>query len=355
MSTPPDCSHRSVGGPLWIAHVRLPSSDVSNRSMTDDSDVGPDRTCPPVLLVIFNRPAVVAQLIDELRRARPHRLFVAADGPRAGQPADEGACAAARAMIERIDWPCEITRRFRDHNLGLQRSMVDAIDWFFTYSDAGVILEDDCLVRPDFFPFAAEILDRYRHDDRVMAISALNMAPAHDFDPHSYFFASAGHIWGWATWRRAWEGYDADLSSWPDAREAYLDGATGLQRALARKFDAAVDGRKHTWARAWHHHVAVHRGLVVIPRVNLVRNVGFGPDATHTIATRHALDGLRPGQLPAPFVHPVEVGPNAAYDEHLRRFHTWAARRRLRESVRAIRRSMVQRSGSSKRRSPHRG
>jgi hypothetical protein len=305
-----------------------------------------------VLVVIFNRPDVVAQLIETLRPARPARLFVAADGPRTATPADVERCAAARSVLDRVDWPCQITRLFHDHNVGLQASMVGAIDWFFEHVDAGIILEDDCLVHPDFFAFAAEILERYSDHASVMAISALNMAPRERFGSHSYFFASAGHIWGWATWRRAWEGYDADLTEWASRRDTFLDGATPLQQALARKFDAATEGRKNTWARAWHHHVAVHAGLVVVPSVNLVRNVGLGRDATHTTSSRHSLGGLPVGRLPRPLEHPDELAPNAVYDDHLTSFHTWTRRRRIRERAKAIRRSIRRRSASSTGRSP---
>jgi hypothetical protein len=290
--------------------------------------------------VIFNRPDVVDQLVASLRPARPTQLFVAADGPRETHPADVERCAAARAALDQVDWPCEITHLFRDHNLGLQQSMVGAIDWFFSHVESGVVLEDDCLVHPDFLAFAADVLARYRDEPRVMGVSALNMASHERFGPHSYVFASAGHIWGWATWRRAWEGFDAELSTWPSERDEFLDGATPLQRALARKFDAAHDGSKNTWARAWHHHVAVRSGLVVIPAVNLVRNVGLGPDATHTTSTRHSLQGLPVEGLGFPLDHPTELVPSTEYDAHLARFHTWSLGRRIRERATALSRSV---------------
>jgi hypothetical protein len=293
--------------------------------------------------VIFNRPDVVAQLVASLRPARPAQLFVAADGPRRAHPTDAERCAAARATLDQVDWPCEIVRRFHDHNVGLDSSMVNAIDWFFTHVEAGIILEDDCLAHPDFFPFAADILERYCDEVRVMGVSALNMAPYERFGPHSYFFASAGHIWGWATWRRAWEGYDT-MTAWRHERAAFLDGATPLQQALARKFDAALAGRKNSWARAWHHHVAVHRGLIVVPSVNFMRNVGFGPDATHTTSTRHSLRELPVEGLPGPLDHSDDLAPNAAYDAHLTHFHTWPVRRRIRERAMALTRSVRRRS-----------
>jgi hypothetical protein len=316
-------------------------ADISANGWGDDRRFPPS---PPVLVVIFNRPDAVAQLVAVLRSARPAHLFVAADGPRSKHPADAERCRAARAVFDQIDWPCEVTRRYLDRNLGLQSAMVEAIDWFFAHVDAGVILEDDCLVHPDFFTFSADLLERYRDEERVMGITSLNMAPSGTSGAHSYFFASAGHIWGWATWRRAWIGLDTDLRTWPTHRDRFLDGATPLQLALARKFDAAHDGSKYTWARAWHHHVAAHSGLIAVPSVNLVRNVGLGADATHTTSTRHALSRLPVGRLSRPLDHPQSLVPDAAYDAHLTRFHTWTRRRRLRERARSIKRSIRRRS-----------
>lgn len=298
-------------------------------------------SCPDVLVVLFNRPDVAARLIASLRPARPARLWVAADGPRRSHSTDIERCARTRAVLDQVDWPCEVTRLFHDRNLGLQRGMVEAIDWFFTDAESGIVLEDDCLPHPDYFRFAAEVLDRYRDAPRVMGVSALNMAPAKRFSPHSYFFASAGHLWGWATWRRAWEGYDGALREWPEIREAFLREPTPLRQALARKFDSARAGRKHTWARAWHYHVARHSGLVVVPSVNLVRNVGLGPRATHTTSRRHLLAGLPVSGLRFPLDHPDDLVPNADYDACLARFHTWSRRRRARELVRPVTRLLA--------------
>ncbi len=291
---------------------------------------------PPVLVVLFNRPQVAAQLIAALRRAQPAQLFVVADGPRNDHANDIELCRQTRAVLDQVDWPCEIRRHFHEHNLGLQTTMVDGIDWFFSQVESGVILEDDCLVHPDFFALARDLLDRYRDEPRVMSISALNMAPADSIGSSSYFFASAGHIWGWATWRRAWEGYDIELASWPTVRDRFDAHAAPLQRALGVKFQAAHSGAKNTWARAWHFHVASHDGLVAIPTVNLVKNIGLGPDATHTTSSRHVLANLPVGDLPRPIVHPELVEVNGAYDATLATFHTWSRRRRLRERLQAI-------------------
>lgn len=286
----------------------------------------------PVLVVVFNRPDVTRQMIDALREARPDRLFVAADGPRADHPDDAERCRQVRAELERIDWPCEVSVLAHDRNLGLQEAMVTAISWFFEQVEAGVVLEDDCLVHPDFFRLCDDVLERYAEVPEVMYVTALNMAPGETFaGGASWTFASAGHIWGWATWRRAWQGYDARLSDWPQHAAEFGPGESKLRRAIGAKAAAAHSGEKHTWARAWHYHVAKHRGLVVVPATNLVRNVGFGPDATHTVSRSHRLGGLEAAGLPDALVAPSGVAPDPRYDAHLASYHTWSWKRRLRE------------------------
>jgi glycosyltransferase involved in cell wall biosynthesis len=316
---------------------------------------GEASACPPVLVVLFNRPDVTEQLVDSLRAVRPSLLFVSLDGPRTSHPADVERCSMVRACMDRVDWPCEIRVLRHAHNVGLQSAMIEAIDWFLGQVDAGVILEDDCLAHPDFFAFAGEMLERHRTDGRVMAVSALNMDPEPRTSGESYFFASGGHIWGWATWRRAWAGFDPHLSEWPQVRDEFETSPNPLYRALACKFAAAYDGRKCTWARAWHFHVARHRGLVVIPVVNLVANVGLGPDATHTTSPRHSLAGLTMGSLAEPYVHPARVAPDAVYDRTLARFHTWTRRRRARERWRSVSRSIRRRAARATAPSPLRG
>lgn len=313
--------------------------------LADASDDGEPSRSPAILVVLFNRPAVVGELIDALRPARPARLFVFADGPRPDHPSDVQRCAQARAALDQVDWMCEISRCFRDDNVGLKAAMVGAIDWFFSHVESGIILEDDCIPHPDFLAFAGDLLERYRDVSEVMGISGVNMAPHERFGPYSYFFASSGHIWGWATWRRAWQGFDIDLQTWPAIRDDFYADSTPLRRALGVKFDAAYDGTKHTWARAWHYHVARRRGLVVVPSVNLVRNIGLGPDATHTTSTRHSLARLAVGELADPLVHPEVLAANRDYDAHLARFHTWTRRRRTREKLRSLTQSRQLRSG----------
>jgi hypothetical protein len=212
--------------------------------------------------------------------------------------------------------------------------MVDAIDWFFTDGDAGVILEDDCIPAPDWLRFAGELLDRYAQVPRAMHISALNMRAGERFSDHSYFFAEVGHIWGWATWRRAWELYDPTLAAWPAMRPQFTRGATPLRRMLGRKIASAHAARKVTWSRCWYYTMLRHRGLAVIPAVNLVENVGGGADATHPTRRRHPLRRPVTAGVQFPLDHPTELVPNARYERHLARYHARSYSARVREAAR---------------------
>lgn len=275
---------------------------------------------PPVLVVAFNRPGVTAELFDALRGVRPPRLWVACDGPRDGHPDDAGLCARTRAVVDAVDWPCEVRRLDHDRNLGLQQAMVAAVTWFLDDAGEGIVLEDDCVPHPDFFALCADVLDRYRHDDRVMAVTAVNLDDSVRCGDADYLFASLGQVRGWATWRRAWDGFDPALGRWPQARRRVAAGGR-LGRVMAAKFDDAHAGTHRTWSRAWHHHVMAAGGLAVVPGHNLVRNIGFGPDATHTTSADHPLAGLPTTGLSWPLRHPEVVGPCAAYDAVLADFH----------------------------------
>lgn len=282
---------------------------------------------PPVLALVFNRPALTGQLLDALRAGQPAQLFVAADGPRPEVPDDGARCQQTRELFREIDWPCEVRKLFRERNVGLQEAVVSAIDWFFEHVTAGIILEDDCLPSPDFFPFAGELIDRYAETPQVMHISGLNMRPDDSFEPYSYGFAGVGHIWGWATWRRAWQLYDPTFADWRAV--CYESGrhASQLRRVLGRKFASADAGRKFTWARAWYYTTVRHHGVAVVPSVNLIRNVGFGADATHTSGKNHPLRRDKWGSLKFPLLHPPHLRTNVPYERRLARYHRGSYRR----------------------------
>lgn len=292
--------------------------------------------CPPVLLVVFNRPEVTAKALTALREVAPPVLFIAADGPRVGVSTDEANCAEVRQITREIDWPCEVVRLEHETNLGLHASMWAAIDWFFDSVDRGVILEDDCVCHPDFFRLARHVLDEYADDSSVAYLTAVNMAPKRTYGDGSYFFASGGHIWGWASWRRAWRGHRAVLEDWPLHRPRVVEIDNPLTRPLVIKGDDAYGGKKCTWARFWHLAVLASEASVIVPSENLVVNVGFGPDATHTVSSRHTLFGLQTTGLDAPFREPSVRTPSRAYDRRLLRYHSGPLKRRVRRRLQYI-------------------
>lgn len=314
-------------------------SDKEPARERDSRDViGPhgEQASPPVLVLLFNRPEVTRRLLEAVALGRPADLFVAADGPRAGYPGDTELCEQTRKLVDDLPWSCRVHRQFRDSNVGLQDAVTSALDWFFDKVEAGIVLEDDCIPAPDFFSFAGEMLERYNDDPRVMHISGLNMKPEEQFSEDSYFFTQVGHIWGWATWRRAWRLNDPGMRDWPALRRRLDLGAPRLQRVLGRKFASAYAGRKKTWSRVWYYSIALHSGMAIIPRVNMVSNVGFGPDATHTRGGHHPLRLEAAGRLPKPLSHPTELKANPGYERHLVRYHKGSYRRQVSDLTYAL-------------------
>lgn len=293
---------------------------------------------PPVLLLAFNRPALVQRVLEALAAARPARLYVALDGPRASHPDDRARCADVRRVIDdAISWPCDVRRLDRDTNLGLQRAVISGIDWFFEHEASGVILEDDCMPAPAFLPFAGEMLATYAEMPQVMQISGARLRTRTAPDSASYLFSGGGHIWGWATWRRAWRTFEPTLAEWPLVRGSYRHDPEPLRRALGHKFASAHAGRKWTWSRAWYWTMAQQRGLAIIPSVNLVENVGDGPDGTHQHGAHHPLRRQTGDSFTWPLVHPPRIERDANYERVLARYHRGAWHRRVSDTWWAFR------------------
>ena len=240
----------------------------------------------PVLLIIFNRPDTTEKVFRAIAQAQPRKLFVAADGPRADQPGDAEKCTAARAVAEQVDWECEVLRNYSDVNLGCALRPPTAVSWVFEHVDETIILEDDCVPHPTFFRFCDELLEKYRNDGRTMAISGDNFQIGRRRTKDSYYFSRYNHCWGWATWRRAWQYYDHDMTLWPEIRDAgWLEDILSEPSAVrywAGIFQAVYEGRINSWAYRWTFACWIQSGLSILPNVNLVANIGFTAEATHT-------------------------------------------------------------------------
>jgi hypothetical protein len=278
----------------------------------------------PVALVLFRRPDRTRRVFEAIRRARPTRLFLIADGP--GSAEDRAGCEAARAVVEEVDWPCEVTRDFADRNLGIKHRLPSGLDGMFAEVDRAIILEDDCLPDETFFPYCAELLDRYADLDRVMHVSGSQLVRPAPRREASYHLSRYVHIWGWATWRRAWRRFDVSLSQWHE-----LDRQAREER-LEELFDSPDERRYwryvwdnsaeiENWDAQWSYAVMAADGLAANPNRNLVSNVGFGAGATN--ATEDPLGiGARPLEKMAfPLRHPGalerDTEADAAASAHL--------------------------------------
>ena len=264
----------------------------------------------PVVFILFNRPHTTSRVFDEIRRARPEKLLIIADGARKDYPEDIRLCNEARLIVEQIDWPCDVKRLYSDHNLGCRNRVISGLNWVFQEVEEAIILEDDCLPHQSFFLFCSEMLERYRNETGVMAVSGNNFLFKKISYSTSYHFTHLLHIWGWATWRRAWELYDPDMHLWPDAKEQKLLNRVfsddGLRRYFNRIFEYTYRGIINTWDYQFQFSCLVNGGLSIIPSVNFVKNIGFGPEATIT-KEHHPIADLPRDEMFFPLVHPQIV------------------------------------------------
>ncbi len=244
------------------------------------------RVQSPLLLLIFNRPDTTLRVFNQIKKAKPDKLYIAADGPRTGNMKDKKLCEEARSITEMMDWDCQLQTLFSEENKGCKMGVVTAINWFFEQEEEGIILEDDCLPADGFFYFCDEMLKKYRHDDRISTITGTNLQSGHTWGSASYYFSEFSNIWGWATWKHFWKKYDPDL-------EKYNEKDVALQ--LAKIFDdfflvddwlevfEKVKANKiDTWDYQLQFLTFMENGLCVTPNVNLISNIGFRNDATHT-------------------------------------------------------------------------
>lgn len=278
-----------------------------------------NKQLPPVLLIIFNRPDKVRQLVAALADIKPTEVYIAADGPRSHKPGEAALCIKAREIATQLPWPCTVHTNFQSSNLGCRLGVSTAINWFFDNVEEGIILEDDCIPTPDFFSFTTELLERYRSDAQVMHISGSTFIPPSSATSirTSYYVSHISLIWGWATWRRAWRQYDISMKAL-DTKELRTLARTTFVRASFAQFwldlfthvrDAPVD----TWDAQWLYSIMQARGVCITPTHNLIHNIGFDQSATHTTEAVSFAQGVHP--LAFPLTHPPSLAVAADTDE----------------------------------------
>jgi hypothetical protein len=240
----------------------------------------------PILFLIFNRPDTTEQVFDVIRTIQPRKLFIAADGPRDRNERDLRLCQESRNIIKRVDWDCELYTLFRDENLGCGLAVSEAISWFFQNVEEGIILEDDCLPDLSFFNYADCMLKKYRYESRVLHIGGTNFQGGLLRGDGDYYYSKYPHIWGWATWKSAWELYDYDLKNiFKFKRKLFINRIfySKNEKLFWLKTWINTHFKKYdTWDYQWVFSVLSNRGFCIIPNKNLVTNIGFRLDATHT-------------------------------------------------------------------------
>lgn len=273
----------------------------------------------PVAFIVFNRPDTTERVFAEIAKAKPPKLLVVGDGARPTREGEAEKVAAARAIIHRVDWDCEVLTNFSEINLGCKRRVSSGIDWVFEQVEEAIILEDDCLPDSTFFQFYEEMLVRYRNDQRVGMISGENFQFGQRRNHDSYYFSKYVHIWDWASWRNRWIGtYDVAMNKWPQIRDeewvADIIDSKSEARYWRRIFEKIYQAKIDTWDYQWVFANRIEGRLSILPAVNLVSNIGFDANATHTTGASE-LANMSTSAMDFPLKHPIGVIRNCVADE----------------------------------------
>ncbi len=263
--------------------------------------------CPPVLFLIYNRPELTKRVFEHICLSKPKKLFVAADGPSSYKENDYILCDKARDVIKNINWDCNLQTLYRNQNLGCKIAISSAITWFLDHVEAGIILEDDCVPDISFYYYCEELLERYKNDTRIGIISGDSFLKGQEFE-NSYYFSNFPHIWGWATWKRTWKNYDSSIKDWPQYRNLdWLEKKTGSKKYARIWFNIFDKVHRHE-IDTWDYQVAfmlwTQNQLSIVPNRNLVSNIGFGIDSTHTKDTTDKTSMMALESMVFPLIHP---------------------------------------------------
>lgn len=271
----------------------------------------------PILFLIFNRPDTTTIVFESIRAAQPPRLYVAADGARKSKEGEEEICRQVRQIATQIDWPCEVKTLFRDTNLGCGKAVSEAITWFFEHEEMGIILEDDCLADQSFYGFCDVLLDKYKNEKSVMHIGGTIFIDYLPRNGESYFFSQFSHIWGWASWRDRWQYYDLHLVGFNLKRDtAYYNFSQKALKYFNKRFHQVSSGKINTWDYQWNMTIWRRSGICVMPSVNLVTNIGFGEDATHTTTESSSLANIKSKSINS-IQHPIIIERNKKADDEI--------------------------------------
>lgn len=271
-----------------------------------------------VAFFFFNRPEALRKSFSAIQARKPKQLFLISDGPRPNHPTDAENCDSCRHIVEEmITWDCDVHRNYSPDNLGCRQRVSSGINWVFEHVEEAIIVEDDCVPSMSFFDFCEELLTRYRENPRVMMISGFNCLRRPQ-NRSSFYTARTGMIWGWATWRSRWRLYDVAMKDWPTVKEGnllrdYIKHPMILQYWTER-FDRIYDGLIDTWDYQWIYTIFKHHGVCCHPNKNLVQNIGFGAEATHTFNPEDYFSRFKSNEIEGPIVFPSKLDPEEEVD-----------------------------------------
>ena len=253
-----------------------------------------------------------------IRNMQPLKLYVAADGYRENKPGEKEVCELTRSIIETVDWQCEVEKLYREKNLGFNAAISSACNWFFENEEEGVILEDDCLPDPTFFSFCQQMLEYFRNEEKIMHIAGANFQFGRIRGQGSYYFSRNSHVWGWASWRRAWKYYDVDMRAFPEFKKTKKINKIvnkWLERAfILNKFEKAYKGKIDTWDYQWNFAIWNQNGLAIIQNKNLISNIGFDKKATHTTTGSSKFSDMSTSPI-HDITHPSTIEVNVEADD----------------------------------------
>lgn len=255
----------------------------------------------PILFLIYKRPDLTKRVFESIRKIRPMKLYVSADGPKWNNNDEIEACNETRKIINEIDWDCEVKTKFNKYNTGCRLAVSGAISWFFENENEGIIIEDDCLPNISFFHFCSELLEKYRNDNTIGHIGGTNFQKGIVRGNGSYYFSNYSHVWGWATWKRAWNLYDLNLNNLNMfiEKEMINDIAycVSEKNYWLDKFDSTNSGKINTWDYQWLFSLWFHKLKSITPNVNLVSNIGFDERGTHEKKSNNKFSNIETKEL----------------------------------------------------------
>jgi hypothetical protein len=280
----------------------------------------------PVLLLVFNRPNETKRVFEAIRKRAPKHLYIAADGPRPDKPGEKQLCEAVLQIVQSVDWECEVKTLFREQNAGCKKAVSGAIDWFFSEVERGIILEDDCLPDQTFFIFCEQLLEKYKDEEKIISIGGTNLGYKFNGD-QSFAFSRFMNMWGWATWRRSARLVDYNMTGWKGTWFKKLFLYRKLQddkfkldynwiKFWDNYFTLTAYGLMDTWDYQWIYTQMCYDKVSIFPAENLIQNIGFSNNATHTFHPDHPIGKLELSKMYFPLREPLYKSNDILYENN---------------------------------------